>query len=65
MISIALVYVAVVTPYEVAFLETSYNALFWINRFIDVLFAVDMVLQFFIAVPGGEGGAKRRVRRRG
>ena len=41
-----LLFTAAVTPYEVAFLETEWNALFWLNRLIDLLFVGDMVKNF-------------------
>jgi len=41
-------YTAIMAPYEVAFLESSYNVLFAINRAIDGFFTADMLLQFFI-----------------
>lgn len=45
----ALLYTAVVTPYEVAFLETTpASALFWINQVVNLVFVVDMFMQFFI-----------------
>ena len=43
----ALVYTCLVTPVEVAYGLDS-DELFWINRAFDVVFIVDMVLQFFI-----------------
>lgn len=46
----ALCYTAVVTPYEVAFLKTSFNPLFVFNRCIDLIFLKDMILQFFLKV---------------
>jgi hypothetical protein len=42
---VALVFTATVTPYEVAFVETKIDAMFAINRLIDLLFFSDMVLQ--------------------
>ena len=41
-----LIFVAIVTPYEVAFLETKLSPLFWINRGVDVIFILDMAVQF-------------------
>eukprot|EP00232_Nephroselmis_pyriformis_P016719 CAMPEP_0182877634 /NCGR_PEP_ID=MMETSP0034_2-20130328/14867_1 /TAXON_ID=156128 /ORGANISM="Nephroselmis pyriformis, Strain CCMP717" /LENGTH=777 /DNA_ID=CAMNT_0025010485 /DNA_START=163 /DNA_END=2493 /DNA_ORIENTATION=- len=41
-----LIYTAVVTPYDVAFLETSVDPLFFINRIVDVSFLFDMYLSF-------------------
>lgn len=45
----ALTFVALVTPAEVALLETQLDALFCINRIIDFIFVVDMGLQFCVA----------------
>jgi len=49
-VTAALVFVAIVTPYEVAFLAPEVNWLLFMNRFIDGIFIVDMVLQFLTAV---------------
>eukprot|EP00746_Dinoflagellata_sp_MGD_P041189 gnl/MRDRNA2_/MRDRNA2_19957_c0_seq1.p1 gnl/MRDRNA2_/MRDRNA2_19957_c0~~gnl/MRDRNA2_/MRDRNA2_19957_c0_seq1.p1 ORF type:complete len:734 (-),score=112.90 gnl/MRDRNA2_/MRDRNA2_19957_c0_seq1:116-2317(-) len=46
----ALVFTALVTPYEVAYLETKLDGLFVINRFIDVIFVKDMMMQFSLKV---------------
>ena len=46
--SLALVYTAAVTPYEVALLEASLNALFVVNRCVDSIFAIDVLLQFVV-----------------
>ena len=49
---LALVFTAVVTPVEVAFIappETADEPLFIINRLVDLAFLIDLVLQFFIA----------------
>ena len=47
----ALLFTAVVTPVEVAFLEEGMymSPLWWINRFIDMCFLVDMVITFNMA----------------
>jgi hypothetical protein len=48
---LALLYTAIATPYEVAFLEPDTNPAtprFIIDRIVDVFFALDMILQFFI-----------------
>ena len=50
--TLALVFTALVTPYEVAFLSPPpvsarmTNGLFWTNRVVDMVFILDMVLQF-------------------
>ena len=41
-----LVWTAVVTPFEVSFLEPSYNHMFVLNRLIDICFIGDIVLTF-------------------
>jgi len=56
MSSIALLgYIMLLTPYEVAFLETTFNGLFIINRLIDVFFIVDLVQQFFLMYVDDNG----------
>ena len=47
---LALVYTAFVAPFEVAFLSGSLGSIFYLNRVIDVVFAKDMVLQFFLKI---------------
>jgi len=52
--SLALLYVAIVTPYEVGFVPPPpppkwSDTLFLVNRFVDVIFIVDMLLQFRLA----------------
>ena len=50
LIGLLLVYTALVTPYEVAFLETTWpSVLFVINRFVDLCFLTDLVMNFFLA----------------
>ena len=39
------------TPYEVSFLTSPQLANFILNRFVDVVFTLDIVLQFFLAYP--------------
>eukprot|EP00854_Cymbomonas_tetramitiformis_P025919 gene25919-31727_t len=41
-----MVYTAVVTPYEVAFLSVRLNMLFVVNRIVDFCFFVDIVFNF-------------------
>jgi potassium voltage-gated channel Eag-related subfamily H protein 7 len=45
---VALFFTATITPYEVALLTTQLNFLFVVNRLIDLVFTVDMVMQFFL-----------------
>merc|ERR1712100_761952 len=47
-IIVALVWTALVTPFEVSFLEPDYNWLFFLNRVIDCLFLTDMCFTFFL-----------------
>lgn len=51
-----LVFVMFVTPFEVAYLTTSVNALFFVNRIIDLFFISDMVIQFFLMFRDEEKG---------
>lgn len=46
----ALCFTAIATPAEVAFVDKSpgINALFFVNRFVDAIFLVDLVLNFFL-----------------
>lgn len=48
-----LLWVMLVTPFEVCFMEplASDSVLFWANRLLDFLFLVDMVLQFYTIPP--------------
>ena len=51
--SAALIYTAFVTPAEVALLECAtslFEPLFMINRIVDTIFFVDMLVQFFLMV---------------
>ena len=57
-------YVALVTPFEVGFLEPATSpteVLFLVNRGIDVIFVVDLILQFFIMVEINTGDEVRWV----
>mmetsp|Transcript_22010 Transcript_22010/g.39445 ORF Transcript_22010/g.39445 Transcript_22010/m.39445 type:complete len:654 (-) Transcript_22010:75-2036(-) len=45
---LALVFVAIVTPVEVAMLDVHIDVLFFINRGVDLLFLLDMCLQLFL-----------------
>merc|ERR1719174_1057046 len=48
---VALFFVAVAAPIEVGLLETKLDALFWLNRLVDLVFACDMAMQFFLMYP--------------
>eukprot|EP00500_Bicosoecida_sp_ms1_P000700 CAMPEP_0203808006 /NCGR_PEP_ID=MMETSP0115-20131106/1370_1 /ASSEMBLY_ACC=CAM_ASM_000227 /TAXON_ID=33651 /ORGANISM="Bicosoecid sp, Strain ms1" /LENGTH=879 /DNA_ID=CAMNT_0050716689 /DNA_START=358 /DNA_END=2994 /DNA_ORIENTATION=- len=43
-----LVYTAFLTPFEIAFLETQLNALFFFNRLVDLSFLCDMIINFMM-----------------
>lgn len=53
---VLLVFVMFVTPFEVAYLTTSLDGLFVINRVIDFFFVSDMVVQFFLMYRDEEKG---------
>ena len=58
----ALMFVACVTPYEVGFLEPSTSPsdpLFILNRVIDAVFILDLVLQFLLMVEAPHDGELR------
>ena len=42
-----LIFTAIVTPWEVAFLEPAWNGLYVLNRFVDLGFTIDLFCQFF------------------
>ena len=50
-------YVALWTPVEVAFMQTSaeINGLFWLNRFVDLVFLWDIIISFRIQYPRPNG----------
>ena len=54
--SAALVFTALMTPYEVAFLAPALDGLFAVNRLIDAVFVMDMVFQFFIMYQNDREG---------
>jgi hypothetical protein len=43
-------YVSIVTPYEVAFLKTKIDFLFFLNRIVDGGFIIDMRVQFMLPI---------------
>lgn len=51
-----LLWTATVTPFEVSFLKTKVNALFYFNRFIDGCFFMDLLLNFRLAYFERSGG---------
>jgi hypothetical protein len=45
-----LLFTAIITPYEAAFLTPDLQTvLFWLNRIVDLCFISDFVMQFFMA----------------
>ena len=55
---LAIVFTALVTPYEIAFLPMATSAtepLFIINRFMDVIFIVDMLITFRMMYTAADG----------
>ena len=49
--AVALIFTALVTPWEVSFLSRSPTSLFVINRVVDLIFCIDVGLQFVIMFP--------------
>lgn len=47
----ALAYVAIVSPVQISMLEVKLDVWFGINCAIDLIFLIDMILQFFIMYP--------------
>ena len=52
---VMVLYTAVVTPFDVSYLQPKLDALFVFNRIVDVYFLADMILQFFL-MPQDENG---------
>lgn len=46
LILLLLIYTATVTPFDVAFLGSGVDGLFFVNRFVDLVFLADLVMQF-------------------
>lgn len=63
---LCLVFVAIVTPYEVSFLETTGINFLWVfNRVVDCFFIVDIVMNFYVKVKVvDKSGASRVLRTR-
>lgn len=53
---LALVYTALITPFEVAFLDTKLDFLFVINRFLDCVFGMDIFINFNLAFMDKKSG---------
>ena len=58
---VALLFTALVTPYEVALLPTKLNGLFAVNRCVDAIFVCDMVINFFLAFRDESPSGGRRL----
>ena len=59
LMSLAIIFTALVTPFEVSFLPiatTASDALFLINRIIDVTFVIDMLVNFVLIYQESENG---------
>lgn len=52
---VMVMYTAVVTPFDVSYLQPQLDALFVLNRIVDIYFLCDMILQFFL-MPQDENG---------
>mmetsp|Transcript_30932 Transcript_30932/g.72530 ORF Transcript_30932/g.72530 Transcript_30932/m.72530 type:complete len:863 (+) Transcript_30932:37-2625(+) len=59
-----LVYTALVTPYEIAFIPDRDSILLVINRIVDIVFIKDMIMQFFMKVERNTRQGKIWVRDR-
>jgi potassium voltage-gated channel Eag-related subfamily H protein 7 len=58
---VALFFVAVGTPYEVCFLDTKFDILFGINFIVNIIFLIDMGLQFVLMYPTKSPYGRRMV----
>lgn len=56
MTTIALIYTALVTPFEIAMLNETQMVLFVINRTVDTIFAFDIGVNFLTMTPPAKGG---------
>ena len=59
LVSIAIVFTALVTPYEVSFLPMATeatNGLFIVNRIVDIIFVIDILLNFCLVYQSGADG---------
>lgn len=50
-VTILVLIIAVLAPYETAYLHPKLDVLFLFNRFVDIMFIIDMMLQFVTAAP--------------
>jgi hypothetical protein len=49
-IFVLLMYTATVTPFEVSFLGNGMGTLFYLNRYVDLAFIIDICLNFFLPI---------------
>lgn len=57
-VAVLLLFTAIVTPFEVCFLEPEWrSALFWINRLVDLSFILDIVVNFHLSYYDPNVGA--------
>ena len=49
---VALAFTAFVTPYEIALISTKMSVLFVINRLVDLVFTIDIIVNFRLMVSG-------------
>jgi len=56
-IMIVLLYTALVTPFEVAFLTPGFGGMFVVNRMVDTVFVIDIFFTFYLD-PGAEEALK-------
>eukprot|EP00854_Cymbomonas_tetramitiformis_P012485 gene12485-14751_t len=59
--TLLLVFTAIVTPYEVAFMRSKIDALFFFNRFVDSCFLLDMIFCFFLPYQKMDGAWETRL----
>eukprot|EP00854_Cymbomonas_tetramitiformis_P008719 gene8719-10340_t len=57
-----LIYTSIVTPFEVGFLTTSINTMFFLNRYVDLFFIVDMAFNFLLPYTEDSKGARMETR---
>lgn len=66
--TLCLLFTIFVTPYEVSFLETKLNELFWINRVVDFVFIVDIFITMHLTYVDPTNGkwvtSLKRIRER-
>eukprot|EP00930_Biecheleria_cincta_P035583 TRINITY_DN24467_c0_g2_i1.p1 TRINITY_DN24467_c0_g2~~TRINITY_DN24467_c0_g2_i1.p1 ORF type:complete len:880 (+),score=116.87 TRINITY_DN24467_c0_g2_i1:102-2741(+) len=49
-VMLSLVFTALVTPFEIAFMEPAYDLMYFFNKIVDLVFVKDMVMQFFLKI---------------